>query len=188
MGDDNKILYEAAPQQAQQVITAQNAYLITQGMRGVIQSGTAEAAKSLNRTDLAGKTGTTNDQVDAWFSGFNSNILATVWVGFDNSNDSLREYGAQAALPIWMQFMKAALAGQPEATMAQPADIVTARINPETGLLASAKEKNAITEVFQKEDMPKQYASNTQPVTLHGVSGAVVANSGGHVASGEDIF
>lgn len=185
VGEDNQVLYQANTQNAAAVITPQNAYLMTQAMRAVIQSGTAEAAKSLNRSDLAGKTGTTNGQVDAWFSGFNSNILATVWVGFDNSQTSLREYGAQTALPIWMQFMKKALANQPEATMAQPADIVTARINPKTGFLASATDKNAITEVFEKDDMPKQFAENKTTST----PGAPVSRGGGqHVASGDDIF
>ena len=188
--ENNKVLYEATVPHPQQVITAQNAYLITQGMRAVITSGTGSAAKSLDRTDLAGKTGTTNDQVDAWFSGFNSNILATVWVGFDNSNDSLREYGAKAALPIWIQFMKVALADQPEATMAQPDNIVTARINPASGMLASAKEKNAITEVFQQGTVPTQYANNASATGTVVASAVAVsaASGGGHVASGDDIF
>ncbi|OGT34063.1 MAG: peptidase, partial [Gammaproteobacteria bacterium RIFCSPHIGHO2_02_FULL_39_13] len=134
----NQVLYQTTPQKTTQSITPQNAYLITQGLRAVVQSGTASAAKKLNRSDLAGKTGTTNDQIDAWFAGFNSNLLATVWVGFDNHEQSLREYGAQAALPIWMQFMQAALANQPTATLQQPAGIVTARIDPQTGLLASS--------------------------------------------------
>jgi len=158
VGENNKILYQADPKLGAQVITPQNAYLMTQAMRSVIQNGTGEGAKVLDRRDLAGKTGTTNNQIDAWFSGFNSNVLATVWVGFDNSQTSLHEYGAQAALPIWIQFMKAALANQPLATMPQPADIVTARIDPKTGLLASGDDKNAIFEVFEKDDMPKQFA------------------------------
>lgn len=160
VGHDHKILYQASEQKPAEVITPQNAYLMTQAMREVIQSGTGVAAKVLNRSDLAGKTGTTNNKVDAWFSGFNSNLLATVWVGFDDSEHSLHEYGAQAALPIWIQFMKSALVNQPIATMPQPADIVTARIDPKTGLLASAGEKDAIFEVFQKEDMPQKVAHN----------------------------
>ncbi len=168
--ENNKIIYQANPQPGPAVITPQNAYLMTQAMRAVIQSGTGTAAKVLNRHDLAGKTGTTNNKVDAWFSGFNSNLLATVWVGFDDSQDSLHEFGAQAALPIWIQFMKAALMNQPEATMLQPADIVTARIDPQTGLLASPGEKNAIFEVFQKGDMPHQLAHNA--TTAEQASGA----------------
>jgi penicillin-binding protein 1A len=148
--ENGKVIYQAKPKLGEQVITQQNAYLMTQAMKSVIQNGTAEGAKILNRHDLAGKTGTTNNQIDAWFSGFNSNVLATVWVGFDNSQTSLHEYGAQVALPIWINFMKNALANQPEATMPEPAGIVTARINPKTGLLASSREKNAIFEIFQK--------------------------------------
>lgn len=176
--ENGKVLYQASPQSPVAVLTPQNAYLVTQAMHSVIESGTAKAAKILNRTDLAGKTGTTNDQVDAWFSGFNSNLLAAVWVGYDNHENSLHEYGAQAALPIWIQFMKDALANQPMATMAEPADIVTARIDPETGLLAPPGEKGAIFEVFDKKNMPTRVAQN-------GVGDAAVSSGS---ASGDDIF
>lgn len=176
-GENNKIYYEAKTEKLERVITPENAYLMTQAMRAVIQSGTAKAAKVLHRTDLAGKTGTTNNQVDAWFSGFNSHVLATVWVGFDNSEKSLHEYGAQAALPIWIQFMKNALANQPEATMPQPSDIVTARIDPKTGLLAAPGEKNAIFEVFEKDDMPQK-----------AVHHAAANDSGMNNSAAENIF
>lgn len=181
-GENNELLYQAPTPSLVAVITPQNAYLITQAMRSVIQTGTAVAAKSLNRTDLAGKTGTTNDQIDAWFSGFNNNILATVWVGFDNSQTSLHEYGAKAALPIWIQFMKTALDNQPEAIMAEPADIVSVRIDPHTGLLASSGQKNAIFELFEKNTAPTQVA--------HAVSttGSHEAESGVAASAGDDIF
>lgn len=130
---------------------------MTQAMRDVIASGTGKAAKQLGRSDLAGKTGTTNDQVDAWFSGFNSNVLATVWIGFDDPNRSLKMYGSQIALPIWIQVMKKILHNQPAATMAQPDDIVTVRIDPSNGLLAGPHQK-AIFEVFQKDHMPTQFS------------------------------
>ena len=152
----NKVLYEAQKPELKQVITPQNAYLMTQAMQSVIQTGTAKAALALKRPDLAGKTGTTNNQVDAWFSGFNSNLLATVWVGYDNSEQSLHEYGAQAALPIWMQFMKNALVGQPLATMQQPPNIVSERIDVKTGLVAPANDKNVMFEVFDKNALPLQ--------------------------------
>lgn len=144
---------------APRVITAQNAYLMTQALRGVIQEGTGRAALALGRRDLAGKTGTTNDQVDAWFSGFNSGVVTTVWVGYDNMR-SLREYGAEAALPIWVQYMRVALANMPEMTMPEPMDIVRVRIDPRTGLLASPSQRNARFEVFRKSDAPTQYASS----------------------------
>lgn len=121
----------------------QNTYLIVQALHDVIRFGTGHAAKILNRSDLAGKTGTTNDQVDAWFSGFNNNLEVTVWVGYDNLR-SLHEYGAQAALPIWTQFMRSALQGQPEATLSQPPGMVMVRIDAHTGLLASPNENRML--------------------------------------------
>ncbi|PHH58064.1 penicillin-binding protein 1A [Coxiella burnetii] len=143
---------------APQVITPQNAYLITQAMHDVIQYGTGRRAKVLNRPDLAGKTGTTNDQVDAWFSGFNANLETTVWVGYDNLR-SLHEYGAQAALPIWIQFMRAALQGQPEASLPQPPGMVMVRIDPHTGLLASPNQPDARFEIFRQRYAPTQFST-----------------------------
>ncbi len=145
---------------APQVITPQNAYLITQVLRDVIRKGTGQAALELRRNDLAGKTGTTNDQVDAWFSGFNNNLEATVWVGFDNLK-SLNEYGGQAALPIWMQFMKEALAGKPEATMPEPPGMVMVRIDPKTGLLAKPNQTDAQFEIFEKSKAPQQFSPHS---------------------------
>ena len=164
--DDPTLPSAQRPQpEALQVLTPQNAYLMTQAMRGVITNGTGRAALSLDRTDLAGKTGTTNQQMDAWFSGFDSKVEATVWVGFDNMT-SVHEYGAQAALPIWINFMRHALKGIPESTMPRPANIVTVRIDPKTGLLATPDQRNAIFEVFRRRYEPTQFAStanNTSP-------------------------
>lgn len=179
----NKVLYEVQKPALKQVITPQNAYLMTQAMQSVIQTGTAKAALVLKRSDLAGKTGTTNNQVDAWFSGFNSNLLATVWVGYDNSGQSLHEYAAQTALPIWIQFMKSALVGQPLATMQQPPNIVSERIDVKTGLVAPANDKNVMFEVFDKNAMPLQ-ATNTQSTdtaspaadVYHGSDGVTESN------------
>jgi len=138
---------------AVRVITAQNAYLINSALQSVVTHGTARKALELDRADIAGKTGTTNDKIDAWFTGYNSKILTTVWVGFDNMQ-SLHEYGSQAALPIWMDFMKKALKDVPESAMQQPPGIVTVRIDPWSGLPASPKQKNAIFEVYDKRFMP----------------------------------
>ncbi len=146
---------------AQAVLTPQNAYLMTSGLQSVVQGGTAQAAKVLNRTDLAGKTGTTNNEADAWFSGFNSNIEATVWVGFDDLS-SLHEHGAEGALPIWVQFMKTALQNMPSATMPRPPGIVSARIDPRTGLLANAKTRATIFEIFDAKHLPKTYSAPIQ--------------------------
>ncbi len=144
--------------QAPQAISPQVSYLMTHAMQGVIKYGTGRAALTLKRSDLAGKTGTTNDQIDAWFSGFNSDLVTTVWVGFDQPK-SLHEYGAQAALPIWINFMGAALKGKPEATLPQPADIINVRIDPNTGLLANPGQRDARFEYFRQQFAPTQYAS-----------------------------
>lgn len=145
--------------QAPRVISPQNAYLMTQAMRDVIQYGTGRGAKVLRRTDLAGKTGTTNNQVDAWFSGFNSNMVATVWVGFDNMK-SLREYGAKAALPVWVNFMRYALQGSPMATMPEPPNMITVRVDPATGLLAPPSLATAKFEIFRQQFAPRQYGND----------------------------
>lgn len=154
---NNKSLFQAKPPEPVRTITAQNAYLITDALKGVIKEGTAKKALGLNRNDLAGKTGTTNDFVDAWFLGFNSDLVTTVWVGFDQPH-STHEHGAQAALPIWMQFMQNALAGRPENTLKQPAGITAARIDPKTGLLATADQENAIFEFFVIDKVPQDTA------------------------------
>lgn len=156
--DGHQVLFQEKKSTTSAVIEPQNAYLITQVLRDVLTTGTAKAARELNRKDLAGKTGTTNELADAWFSGFNSDLEATVWVGFDNLK-SLKEYGAQAALPIWMDFMHAALQGQPLATMAEPSGIVSMRIDPQTGLLARPNQPHATFEIFDKRYIPKHYSS-----------------------------
>lgn len=144
---------------ASQVITPQNAYLITSALQDVIRKGTGEGALVLKRNDVAGKTGTTNDQMDAWFSGYNSDLVATVWVGFDQPQ-SLYEYGAQAAIPVWVQFMQQALQGLPEHTMAEPSGIVTVRIDSKTGLLAGPNDPNAMFELFTQQTAPTQQSSD----------------------------
>ncbi|OGT51301.1 MAG: peptidase [Gammaproteobacteria bacterium RIFCSPHIGHO2_12_FULL_41_15] len=143
---------------AQPVISPQNAYLITKAMKSVIQEGTGRAANVLNRNDIAGKTGTTNKQLDAWFSGFNNNLVTTVWVGFDNMN-SVNEYGNQAALPIWLSYMANVLKNAPEASMPEPPGLITLRIDKETGLLANSNNPNSMFELFRKEYAPKSFTT-----------------------------
>lgn len=142
---------------APQVLTPQNAYLMYDAMQSVITEGTARAALDLKRTDLAGKTGTTNDQVDAWFTGFNSHLLTSVWVGFDDLTP-VKEYGARAALPIWIHFMRDALHGVPEMAMSTPPGIVTARIDSKDGLLAPPDDHYAMYEQFRERYAPTTYA------------------------------
>ena len=140
---------------AKQVITPQNAYIINSMLRDVVKFGTGRQALSLNRNDLAGKTGTTNDQLDAWFNGYNPDLVAIGWVGFDNPRTLGRyETGGRAALPMWIDFMRIALEDQPEHAFEQPVDMVTVRIDTETGLLARPGDQNAIYESFHKDNVP----------------------------------
>jgi len=126
-------------------------------MRDVVKRGTGRRALKLKRGDLAGKTGTTDDQQDAWFSGFNPKLVATTWVGFDQLGPlGRRETGAGAALPLWIDFMRVALEGMPEETLPQPDGLVTVRIDPESGLLASASQPGAVFETFRSERVPRQ--------------------------------
>jgi penicillin-binding protein 1A len=141
---------------ASQVVASDNAYLMTQAMRGVIEHGTGRAAKVLHRSDLAGKTGTTNDQQDAWFSGFDRRILSVVWVGYDDLG-SLHEYGSKAALPIWIDYMREALRHEPQVTQKMPPNIVLARIDPKTGLLASPNQGSTFFEYFRRQYVPQHH-------------------------------
>lgn len=153
---DESAAVQPAVEQAQRVISSANAYIITDLMKSVIQHGTGRRARSLNRPDLAGKTGTTNDFEDAWFSGFSTDIVTTVWVGFDKPADlGRREHGSGLALPIWIDFMKTALQGQPEAPLLPPDNVVTASVDAETGEAVPEDAPNAIKEVF---------IAGTQPV------------------------
>ena len=140
---------------APRVISAENAFLITSALRDVIQHGTAKQARSLQRSDLAGKTGTTNNQVDAWFVGYNSDLVALSWVGFDQPQ-SLHEYGAAAALPMWIQFMQTALKNQPEHSLEKPADIINLNIDPLTGSRSSDNDPTSVSEFFMKDFVPKE--------------------------------
>ncbi|MBI5448100.1 MAG: penicillin-binding protein 1A [Gammaproteobacteria bacterium] len=145
------------------VITAQNAFMMDSAMQDVIRRGTGRGALVLGRSDLAGKTGTTNDKMDAWFSGFNSDLVATVWVGFDQPQP-LKEYGAQAALPLWNSFMEKALQGKPFHQLAQPPGVVSVLIDPKTGLKARPNQSNAVSEYFLESKVPTAVAPLEQVV------------------------
>ena len=121
---------DAGPGGAVRAISAQNAWIMNSMLQEVIRSGTARAAKVLERHDLAGKTGTTNDHKDAWFSGYTRRLVASVWVGFDESTSlGPKETGARVALPVWIRFMKRALHGVPESPVPEPPGLVTVRID-----------------------------------------------------------
>jgi penicillin-binding protein 1A len=141
---------------AEAVITPQNAWLMNSMLQDVIQRGTGRRAAALGRSDLAGKTGTTNDQKDAWFCGYNPSLVTTTWVGFDNLEPLGRvETGARAALPMWMEYMGAALAGTSSVKRGQPDGLVTVKIDPTTGLLARSGQPDAIFETFRVQDVPQ---------------------------------
>ena len=139
---------------APRVISAENAFLVTSALHDVIQYGTAVKARTLKRNDLAGKTGTTQNQVDAWFVGYSPNMVALTWVGFDY-NQSLHEYGAQAALPMWISFMQDALRNQPDRPLDQPPGIVSVKIDPLTGKRASRNDPVSQFEYFMTPYMPE---------------------------------
>ena len=164
-----------ATQVAPRVITAQNAYLMTDMMSDVIHHGTGRRALALGRDDLAGKTGTTNKAVDTWFNGFTENLVATVWVGFDQERPlGESEEGARTALPIWITFMREALRGVPEERRAMPDGIVTLRISPQTGELVSDENPTGLTEIFMANHLPQN-----EPGMMQSAEGQ---------ASGEPIF
>jgi len=144
------------PRIAPRIVTAQNVYIMDSILRDIIQRGTGVRAKQLGRSDIAGKTGTTNDQRDAWFSGFNPDVVTTAWVGFDNPKPlGEAETGGRAALPMWIYYMREALKGLPDKPVKQPPDMVTVRIDPETGLQVNAGNPNGIFETFRQEYVPK---------------------------------
>ncbi len=150
--DDSTVQTNADEEHAPRIIDARVAYIMDSILKDVVDKGTGVAAKALKRTDLAGKTGTTNGPRDLWFSGYNPNLITTVWVGIDkNTPLGKREFGSTAALPIWIEFMRTALEGIPNQIVRQPDGIVTVRINPETGKPAQPGDTNAIFEIFPTE-------------------------------------
>ncbi|MEN8133092.1 MAG: penicillin-binding transpeptidase domain-containing protein, partial [Pseudomonadota bacterium] len=145
----------SSPKYAPRVISAPIAYQIVSMMKDVIRTGTARKAQKLGRSDLAGKTGTTNDQRDAWFSGFNADVATTVWVGFDQHKPlGNRETGGKAALPVWIDYMRIALKGRQERSLKQPEGMLTMRIDPQTGMLAGTDNPQGIFETFRAEFAP----------------------------------
>jgi penicillin-binding protein 1A len=156
--DPNGQLLEQQSSEPQQVLSKETAYLITNVLEDVVQKGTGQLAKTLERA-VAGKTGTTNDFTDAWFVGYTPTLAAVVWVGFDDMRSlGEMESGARAALPIWVEFMKAALPLIPATPFEVPEDIRYVRVDPRTGLLASEASEQAVMEVFTKGTEPTESA------------------------------
>lgn len=164
------ILFKVAPAEKIAVIKPQTAYLITSMLQDAILHGTGKKALQLGRKDLAGKTGTTSDHVDAWYTGYNRDLVVTTWVGFDEPK-SMHEYAVRAALPMWIYFMEQALRGKPEAPPIAPDGLVTVKIDPKTGLLAKPDQKDSIYEIFTLETAPTEIAPNTPSDNFDSSSG-----------------
>ena len=142
---------------ARQVLSPQTAFLTNTMLRDVIRQGTGRRARQLGRNDLAGKTGTTNDQQDAWFSGFTSQTVTITWVGFDNPRPlGEKETGARAALPMWIAYMREALRGEPESPLVQPPGMVNVRIDAASGLLAGPQSSETLFEYFPADQVPEE--------------------------------
>lgn len=150
---------------APRVVDERTVYMMDSMMRDVIARGTGYRARVLERNDLAGKTGTTNGPRDAWFAGYNPDLVTIAWLGFDEHTPLGRgEYGGNAAQPIWIDYMRAALSGLPDRLPRQPDGIVTVRINPENGQRAKTGDPDAIFEIFREENVPpyQDHSSGSQ--------------------------
>lgn len=162
---EGDVPFEGEP--APRALDPMEAYQMQTMLAGVIQNGTAKAALKLKRTDIAGKTGTTNDYVDAWFAGFQRNLVAVAWVGFDQPRSlGPQETGGRTALPMWMNFMETALANQPELAFVQPANAVMARVNRRTGRISDAQDPNTVLEpvserALRQRDEPEPVVTPT---------------------------
>lgn len=153
--------------EAERVMDERVNFIIDDILRDVIKLGTGRRALVLERGDIAGKTGTTNGPMDAWFSGYNPELVTTTWVGFDNYTPlGRREFGGTAALPIWIDFMREGLRDLPEASRQLPPGISHVRIDPTTGLLAPAGQRDAIFEYFRSEKIPETSDTGEGPGRL----------------------
>jgi len=141
---------------APRVIDSRNAFIMNSMMQDVIRRGTATRALQLGRSDIAGKTGTTNDHFDAWFAGYNPKQVAVAWVGYDKPRPlGGTETGGAAALPIWIKYMATALRSIPEVEMPIPDGVLSLRIDPTTGIRAD-NDENGIYEYFYHENPPPE--------------------------------
>lgn len=193
-------------QAAQRAVSPQNAFLIAEAMQSTIWgggnwnkgtgwNGTGWRAQTLKRTDIGGKTGTTNEAKDTWFSGYGPNIVVTSWVGFDDHSRALgstspnpnlgsdqvfgKEFGAQTALPAWIEFLRVVLANEPKKASAIPEKIVSVRIDSETGKLTTQADHTSLFEYFVQGTAPTSYVeSEPQPSVIHAESAGEVTNKG----------
>jgi len=152
------------PPPAPRVMDERLNFILDSILQDVITRGTGRKALVLERGDIAGKTGTTNGPMDAWFSGYNRDVVTSTWVGFDNYTPlGRREFGGTAALPIWIDFMREALADSPDRERPLPAGIVSVRIDPDTGRLARAGQRDALFEYFREEYVPERQVQDGLP-------------------------
>ncbi|HEY8118972.1 MAG TPA: penicillin-binding protein 1A [Methylophilaceae bacterium] len=158
--------FEEAGKDAPRVIDPRNAFLMTSMMQDVARIGTAAKARELGRYDLAGKTGTTNNQVDAWFAGFNPKQVAIAWVGFDQPRTlGAKETGGQAALPIWIRYMSEALKGMPDVPYPVPDGVSSIKIDPLTGTRAKDDEGGLYEYFYQEFPPPDEPEQAVSPLT-----------------------
>jgi len=144
-----------APAVAERIVDGRTTFILNSMLEDVIKRGTGRRALSLGRSDIAGKTGTTNESKDAWFSGYNADYVTTVWTGFDQPESlGRREFGGTVALPIWMSYMGAALKDKPPHTQREPEGILSLRVDPISGRAASPGTPGAYFELFKAEDTP----------------------------------
>ena len=146
-------------QYARRVVDARNVYVINSLTRSVIHDpgGTGSRAQVLNRKDLSGKTGTTNDQRDAWFAGYNASVVTIAWVGFDDfSRLGSTEFGSRAALPMWIDYMRIALADIPDVIKPEPPGLINILIDPDTGRPTDPGTPGAFLEIFNEVNAPKK--------------------------------
>ena len=171
---DDSCLYPAP-----RVIDPDTHYMVHSILQDVIKKGTGRRAQSLGRSDIAGKTGTTNDTIDAWFSGYNRELVAVSWVGFDSpSTLGNSEYGSVAALPIWREFMASALAEVPRSDFDMPPTLSKLWIDSKTGKITTDSNPNAYQEYLRASDVSStpidfdqgQYISETPSSTSSGTS------------------
>ena len=153
---------------APRVVSEANIYQLTSMLSDVIQYGTGRRAKVLQRKDIAGKTGTTNDQTDAWFAGFHKKAATVVWLGFDDPQSlGRREAGGVAALPIWIDYMRFALKDVPITQVNLPDNMVQLKVHPDSGLLVDDEFEKGIVETFLLDQVPARHQDNSIEVDTH---------------------
>jgi penicillin-binding protein 1A len=161
--DSKGEVFESHHPESLRVLERETAYIITSMLQSVVTDGTGWRVKALGRP-IAGKTGTTNDYGDAWFLGYSPELVTGVWVGLDEKESLGRhETGSRAAIPIWLNFMSAALEDRPSTVFPVPPGVVFVKIDPRTGLLSSEESAEAIFEIFPEDRVPKEVSKPEEP-------------------------